>query len=118
MKTYLRTYLIAQGIGTTANIFIDCMPDTPDTAISINEYAGKDGLILEERRLQIVCRDASYTAAETKALAIRALLSNSNPELSVTLNSIPYYFKSIQRPFLLNRDERQRCKFVCNYKVV
>jgi hypothetical protein len=118
MKTYLRTYLIAQSIGTTANIFIDLLPDAPDSAISINEYGGKDKGVLEERRLQIVCRDNSYAAAESKALAIRALLSNDNPELRITLNSIPYYFKSIQRPFLLSRDERQRCKFVCNYKVV
>lgn len=116
----LKTYLIAQAIDITTNIFLDYLPDTPDTCIAIFEYAGKDHVIMQKRYIQILCRSAVRVTAKSKAEAIKTLLSNSNPEQKVILTAggLPYIFKSLQLPFFIEKDDRNRFKCVCNYRVI
>lgn len=117
----LKTYLIAQGIDVTANIFLDFLPDTPDTpddCIVIFEYAGNDYLIMQERRIQVLCRSTVRATALSKAESIRNLLSTANPEQKITLDSKPYIFKSLQLPFFIEKDNRNRFKCVCNYRII
>jgi len=101
-------------------IFLDSLPDTPDTVIVISEYPGKDGLIEDERKIQILCRDASYSSAKSQANSIRNLLSSINPEekhfLGESADRVAI-IRSQQPVFKLDIDTRERIVFCCNYVI-
>lgn len=106
-------------------IFLDSLPDgsdVPDTVIVISEYTGRDRDVIDERRIQILCRDASYSSAKTQANSIRGLFSPAgNPEKTHFLGESAdrlVIIKSIQPPFKLEVDERERVIFGCNYVVL
>lgn len=102
-------------------IFLDSLPDTPDTVIVISEYPGKDYAVFDERKIQILCRDASYSSAKSQATSIRELLSSNNIEQVVSVGESAdrkLIIKSLQPPFKLDIDTRERIVFCCNYQIV
>jgi hypothetical protein len=114
----LKSYLITQSIGSSSTIFLNFLPDTPDTCITISEYNSEDKTIIAVRYIQILYRSLVYETARAGALAIKDLLSNSNPEQHITISSVPYIFKALQLPVFAGRDEKNRIKFTCNYRVI
>ena len=117
----IKTYLVAQGIDSANNIYLDLRPDAPDNIISIFEYAGTPGhgREIDERRIQFQVRNTSYTGANAKINAIRDLLDAASPEQIVTLGtSRSTVFSAIQTPFKLEEDARKRTIFACNFRAI
>ena len=101
-------------------IFLDSVPSSPDSVIVISEYQGTPGLVLDERKVQILCRDKVYSTAKALSWQIRNLLDSTNPEHRVFLgenSDRSAVIKALQPPFFLQNDERNRVIFDCNYKV-
>jgi len=101
-------------------IFLDSVPSSPDSVIVISEYQGTPGLLLDERRVQILCRDLVYSTAKALSWQIRNLLDSANPEHRVFLgenSDRTAVIKALQTPFFLQNDERNRVIYNCNYKV-
>ena len=101
-------------------IFLDSVPAFPDCVIVISEYQGTPGLVLDERKVQILCRNSVYSTAKALSWQIRNLLDSANPEQRVFLgenSDRSAVIKSFQTPFFLQNDERNRVIFDCNYKV-
>lgn len=124
LKNYILAELFTEFDEETDDnfIFLDSLPDAPDTVIVISEYTGRDRDVIDERRIQILCRDTSYSSAKTQANSIRNLFSPAgNPEKTHFLGESAdrlVIIKSIQPPFKLEVDERERVVFGCNYVIL
>lgn len=122
LSTYLENEVGTLTLGT--NLFIGRMPDTPDVCVALYEYGGSGPTevmgaqataVLENPRLQVATRAASYAAAETLARSVWTALSGV---LDQTLTSTRYNVVSaIQSPFPLERDSSDRVVFVQNFDV-
>lgn len=118
-------YLQANGVGTVGtDIFLDRMPETPDTCIALFEYGGSPThrtmnalpgtANAEVVRIQILCRAATHVTARSKARSIFALLDHYDG----TLSSVTYYYvMAISSPFYLKRDENERAYYACNFEI-
>ncbi len=116
----IKTYLIAQGIDITGNIFLDTKPDTPDNIIVIYEYPGESSSSdLTDRRIQVIVRNTDYDNGKTKINSIRNLLDSESPEQIITLStSRSTVFHALQEPFKLDEDKQKRIIFCCNFRVI
>ena len=103
-------------------IFLDSLSDAPDTVIAISEYTGKDFSVIDERRIQILNRSLSYSSAKSLSNSIRSLFSPAgNPEKTHSIGESEnrlVIIKSIQSPFKLDVDTKERVVFCCNYVVL
>jgi len=103
-------------------IFLDSLSDSPDTVIAIAEYTGKDLSVIDERRIQILNRSLLYSSAKSLSNSIRNLFSPAgNPEKTHSIGESAdrlVIIKSIQPPFKMDVDERERVIFGCNYVVL
>ena len=113
----IRTYLITQGY---TNVFAGYLPETPDSAINISEYAGRepsrtlDGKYSKRPSVQIIVRDPDYNTAKDRIEDIFELL-DSTVNTIIGSSSIISIF-AIQSPFPTGRDEKNRSLFVVNFK--
>jgi hypothetical protein len=111
-------YLEAEGLGVAG---IGALPENPDAAFALWNYAGSPPLhvkgqaapVLEIPRFQVITRGANFLAGDLKARQIFEALSGFSGELGgVGYASI----RALQTPFFLDRDSRNRARFVCNYE--
>lgn len=122
LVTDVKAYLVAQGQAT--NTFMGRLPDTPDSATALFQYAGRSPLFvhnlptisIDRPALQILNRAKTYADAETRALALYALLA---AVVNATLGSTTYQrIEPLAAPFLLERDANDRTVFAANYYVM
>lgn len=115
--------LVAQGVGTlNGTIFRGLLPDAPDTALAVTEYAGEPprlkapgSLALDERpRAQIVARAPSYQAAEALA---RAAYEAVQCAFEVLGGSLYARIDALQTPFFFKQDERGRVYIAFNVTI-
>lgn len=119
----ISTHLIENGAGGASSIFLGSIPDTPNDVVGLWEYGGsppehvKDQKLPVEElpRLQVITRSASYPTGRLKMEEIYQLLVGYEGVLNgVTYKSI----RALQPPFYLDRDDKNRARFVCNFEVV
>ncbi len=121
IATYLPTIVPSLGLVLGTNLFVEFLPDLPDTAVALFGYPGNvpeftmgSGNLatalpcLEEARVQIVRRDAEgATIANEQALETiyRAVIQVTN----LVIGGTNYErWEARQRPFFLMRDEKRR----------
>lgn len=115
----LADVLSTGGMGT---IYKDYMPTSPDAAISIYGAGGqgpthtmKAPHVLEEPRVQVICRAGSLQSAHQSARGVYVLLSGLRDR---SVNGVMYrWITAIQEPFLIGRDQNARFTVACNYDV-
>lgn len=121
LESDVKAFLVANGQGT--NLFMGLLPPDPDDAAALYQYAGlrpefvqnKPGISRDRPALQVKCRSKVYATAQTRAMAIYALLAFVvNEELSGTTYQ---RIEPLGAPFFLERDKNQRTVFAANYYV-
>lgn len=94
---------------------------TPDDVSALYEYGGsppehvKDlkAPILERSRFQVITRSASYPTGRQKIEQIYQLLAGYRG----VLNGVAYPgIRALQNPFFLDRDDKNRARFVVNFE--
>lgn len=126
------TYLAAQGslsLTGGVNLFEGPMPEKPDACIAVGHYTSEasDERVMspsltppgfEYERFQVMSRDLKKANAETKALAIHALLDalGTTPNFAGTGRTY-FSIHSDGPPLNLGQDESspQRWQFIANY---
>ena len=115
----IESYLDAQGHSSAG---FGALPATPDDAFALYEYPGQPPVYVKNRslpvyerpRFQVITRSTRYIDARLKAEQIFRLLIGFRG----TLGGVDYQrITAIQSPFFLDRDDRHRPRFVCNYEV-
>lgn len=114
-------YLVAQGRGTLAtNLFLGYLPTSPSTLIAVYEYAGappsrtmRNTTKVENPRIQVVCRDASYSAAKATA---RSVWNDLNVGTTMLSGTNYLAITPLQSPFLLKRDSDERVLIAANFE--
>lgn len=123
MLVELGEWLEDQAVGTVGtNLFLGRLPDTPDAATALFEYAGAapfhtmgPTVVWERPRLQVLCRAADYATARSQAETIYQLL---DVVAETTIESVRYHqIEALQSPFLVQRDANDRPVIGCNYEV-
>lgn len=116
----IATHLISQGLASTvgSDMFLDTCPDHPDNLVSVFEYAGEPSTIQDDlsRRIQILVRNKSYSAARGKSWAIYKAL-NKPEERTLIINGRRAWVKALQQPFKLETDKHNRTVYVFNLEV-
>jgi hypothetical protein len=112
-------YLTTGGMGTVTK---DFLPDAPATVITVYGTGGQAPTytmagrhVMEQPRIQVVCRAESLQTAHQNAKGVYELLSGVRNR---TINSVLYHWiEAVQEPFLLGRDGNARFTVACNYDV-
>ncbi len=121
LVTDVKAYLVAQGQAT--NTFMGRLPDTPDTATALLQYAGRaplfvhntPGISIDRPALQILNRAPIYAEAEARALALYTLLAAI---VNTSMGGTTYLrIEPLAAPFLLERDANDRTVFAANYYI-
>lgn len=120
LLTDMKAYLVAQGV--TDTIFIGHMPDKPDAAVALYEYAGlpiDPDVDIESPGLQIKVRgpvsETDYT--DTRARA-ETLLRKLHGKKNIAISGRRYIqILARQSPMGMPRDENNRPSFVINFIV-
>lgn len=121
------TGFLAGQLGLTlgADLFAQYLPDAPDLAMVIYEYAGEApswthdglGIAYERPRIQVVARGniEDYQSARTMAAnAFQALVQVKN----LVLAGVRYVVvEPLQSPFESHRDQKARPHVACNYRI-
>lgn len=125
MLEEISKYLQDTGHGTVGTtIFMDILPESPDTVITLISLPGSEPLdhmgdplpAAENLRLQVQVRSPSHVTAETISRSIYADLLRATGK---TLTSATYYrIAATQSPFLSERDTDRRWIFVCSYNLL
>lgn len=124
MVEEIGTFLAAAGVGTLGtDLFIDNMPDSPDTCVAVIESIvglpptrtlGSGLPVTEMPRFQVYARAASKTTAHAKAKAAWDALEVVADQ---TLSGTRYErIEALQSPFLLKRDDADRWVFLANFQ--
>ncbi len=114
--------------GTTSDgteIFLSRMPDSPDNAIALYESGGIAGIhamhpnpgnvIIEQPRIQIQTRAATYQTARSKADEVFKLLDGLRNR---DINGVRYHWiEAVQPPFALDIDPGERKIVAVNFEV-
>lgn len=122
----LSDYLSSAGGYTPGtNLFIGTAPPKPDTAVTIYETGGLGTVhafngsagqaVVEQPRVQVVSRAASYPTARANAQDAFLLLDGL-PTRSI--NGVSYHWaEALQSPFLMGRDEDDRVLIAFNVQI-
>ena len=117
----LETEVASLTLGTS--LFLGRLPDEPDTAVALFETGGEAPVNtmgggqyeMEQPRLQVLTRGASYSATHSLAMSIwLELEAITNDTLSSTLYQ---RITAVQSPFPLERDTQDRIVFSQNFRV-
>ena len=119
----IKAFLVTNNIYTSSKIYLDSKPDSPEDVCCVFEYQGAPpdpAADFLERRVQVLTRALSYTAAKANAWAIFNLLDKSeDPEDIINLTSSRIaVISAIHQPYKLEEDNKKRTVFVCNYTVL
>ncbi len=115
--------LLAQaGLGTLGTNILATLPNRPDEAIAIREYAGPPPIhhktaqepALRRPRFQVVVRSSGYGAARTRAHSAYNALSG----FTGTIDGAYYSIRALQEPFPLGADESGRHMWTVNFEVL
>ena len=115
----LQDVISTGGMGTA---YKDYMPPTPDSVVSIYGAGGQGPThtmqaphVLEEPRVQVICRAESLQSAHQTARGVYVLLNGIRNR---DVNGVRYHWITAeQEPFLLGRDQNARFTVACNYAV-
>ena len=126
----LAAYLATTGVGYSTvgtDIFKGFLPDTPDSCLSVYEYAGLPSqkamqlgagqAVVERPRVQITCRGTArdYSTPRSNAKTVWQRLDGLGAQ---DMSAITYLFvEALGSPFELMRDENERVVIACNYQV-
>lgn len=123
LGTYLDAQVGALTLGT--NLFLGRLPDAPDTAVALFEYAGAPPVnvmgsdappILEQPRIQVLSRASSYSASRSQAITVWLVLEGI---LNETISGTLYQrVEAVQSAFPLERDTHERSVFAQNFQVI
>jgi len=110
---------------TTVDIRKGGMPATPDVVMVVSEYGGSppdlgfgvSGIQYEHPGLQITCRGVAYDYMTPRGYVVLAYQALSTVQGTVLSGTLYHLIRPVQTPFLMNRDENQRCVFACNFDV-
>jgi hypothetical protein len=122
-------YLSSGGLGTPGtDLFGGFAPEKPDVAVVVYETGGTAPVhamdaragqaVVENPRIQVVCRATQYDYATARTKADQAFkLLDGLPRRSI--NGVEYLWgEAVQSPFLMGRDESGRVLIACNYQIV
>lgn len=127
----LADVMSSNGLGTVGvTIFKGALPSTPDACVALlGPYGGLPPVWtmsagpasggrpqVERPRVQVLCRDTRYDAAEQKAVAVRFAIDGLG---GFTKNGVGY--KSVfmvQEPFYFERDANNREIFAANLEIL
>lgn len=121
----LGSYMASNGRGTLGtDLFLNMMPDSPDSVTSITEYLsgqpldtmGAHAPLVELPMIQVLVRrgPTEYLTARTEADLVYNLLVMI---LDTTIGSNRYTVTPTNTPTLTGRDEQKRPIVTCNYAV-
>jgi len=124
LLTDMDDYLTTSGV-TTA-IYRGRQPSDPSTVVTIYETGGSPPVhgmggspgtaLAEQPSIQVVTRSTSYSTARTTADQCFDLLDGL---YQTTINGTRYlYVEALQSPFMLERDDQERTRIACNYRIV
>lgn len=121
------TYLEQQGTGAIGtNLFCAYLPDKPDSAIVLYEYAGLPINRLDRAfcglSLQVCVRSPDYPEGLLRAQGVSdALVKIGDTDMGfspVAINGTTYFqFSALQSPYKLREDDDGRAYFVQNFRV-
>lgn len=108
--------------GVSSPIFKALMPDAPDDALCLYEYAGgpprfaHDGQAWENLRVQVVSRATSYPAARAAAQNVYDALNGLSNR---AIGGHDYLWAgALQSPFSLGRDDNSRHRIIINFELL
>jgi hypothetical protein len=119
-------YLTSAGAFVQAtDLFVGSIPPAPDTAVTLYETGGQAPVHafnaspgqakVEQPRMQVVSRAASYATARANAQKAFLLLDGLPTR---TINGVSYFWgAAVQSPFLMGRDEQNRPMVAFNVDV-
>ena len=115
----MATLLSTGGMGT---VYKDQTPPTPDTVTAVYgqigqapTYTMRNPHVLEQPRIQVVCRSVSLETAHTNARSAYDLLSGVRNR---TINSVLYHWiQASGEPVLIGKDQNARFTVACNYDI-
>ena len=106
------------------DIFIDKMPDSPDSCVSLNEYEGEVNFYGNNvlRSIQVKLRDTNYNTARQNLWKIFTILydpENDKRFISVDSDDLTRWIQVSPRnaPFELEKDTQEREIFIFNMGV-
>lgn len=115
----IATILSDNGMGVS---YKDYMPTAPDSVVSIYSAGGQGPThtmqaphVLEEPRIQVLCRASSLQEAHTTARGIYTVLTGLR---NTDVSGVRYHWiDATQEPFLSVRDQNARFTVACNYTI-
>ena len=103
------------------DIFIDRMPDAPDSCVSLNEYEGESGFLGNNvlRSVQVKLRDPDYNTARSNLWTIFTILydpENDKRFINIDADDLTRWIQVSPRsvPYNLEKDEGGREIFIFN----
>jgi len=112
-------YLIAQGVGTSANIFAGQIPEAIDSGIGVFEYQGQapDKIVnLEFPNFEVQCRALDKFTAYNLAYDAYLVL---NRQTDIVMNGVNYKrLEALSTPLFYGKDEKQRYQYLTNYTTI
>jgi hypothetical protein len=111
-------FLIAQGVGTSSNIFAGQIPESLDSGVGVFEYQGPPDKIvqIEFPMFEVQVRDTSKYAAYVMAHNIYVTL---NRQTDITMNGVNYKrVEASTSPMFWGKDEKQRFQFIINFNTI
>lgn len=115
----IASILSTGGMGT---VYKDYSPPTPDTVTAVYAQIGnaptytmRNPHVLEEPRVQVVCRSVSLETAHDNARSAYELLSGVRNR---TINSVLYHWiQAAGEPVLIGKDQNARFTVACNFDI-
>jgi hypothetical protein len=122
LKDYLIIYASDGNTDYGVDVFIDNLPDSPDNCTALLEYAGQVDFISNavNRSIQIRVRNTDYQTAQDYINSIYNVLYNPESDIRIIDFTATRWGIVAARnyPYLLNRDDKNRCNFVFNLGIV
>lgn len=112
-------YFTSKGLIDAGAFFRDTIPDLPDTAVAIYEYAGLAGvpqIPSVDRSIQIVTRDLSATNARSKCFDFYHALQSDEGIVNLTDTRWCMLIPK-QPPFKLKVDDKERIYYCFNIEL-
>lgn len=115
----MATLLSDGGIGT---VYKDQFPSTPDTITTVlaqmgrmPTYTMRNPHVLEEPRVQVLCRAASLSTAHANARNVYEILSGVRNR---TINTVLYHWiEATHEPTLIGKDQNARFTVACSFDI-
>jgi len=122
--TFLAANVTDTALTQGTNLFLGRMPEAPDTCVSVYQTAGRaptdvfggdTAPPIENPGLMIHVRAVAYSDCQALAEDVMKTLSKV---INEALSGTTYYkVAAVQSPFALDRDDKDRMVFSCNFDV-